>query len=272
MDTIQNGKEVLTEKLRAMQFAETAKPSDRMDADLVDVLTDMLLDLDGESPIGQAEHDAGIRSILDRISTPSTQANHKRTWRKLLIAAIIAALIFAAGLVYITLGSQGNPVLHNWTNYIIERVLPGASIETQNKITIYNDGKSEKYNTVDEYLNHEKLNILYPSVLPDGYELVGIQVFNDSISNEERIIFVTNKSKLLSISVELNKKLPDEILNNCSSVALINGHKCYLASDNNWYQAVFFFKGNLYMIDATSYDELETTINNMKGSNNEKNN
>ena len=265
MENTQTGKEGIIEKLRAMQFAETAKNADRMDAGLVDLLTDMLLDLDGESPIGQAEHDAGIRSILDRISTPSAQAKHKRTLRRLLIAAIIATLIFAAGLVYITLGSQGNPDQFKWAHYIIEHLLPGRSIDTDNGVTIYNDGKSKKYDSIESYLKQEKLKVLYPSVLPGGYVLTGIQVFKDIDPEITRITYITNDSRHISISVDLNHSLPNEIRINCNSTEVINGFHCYFASDEHWHQCVFSFENNLYTIDATSYDEVEEVILHMKG-------
>lgn len=264
MDTTQKGKEVLLEKLRAMQFAETAKPSDRMDVNLVDVLTDMLLDLDDISPCKQTVRDSGIKTILEVIGQQPANTRRKRLVCKILIASIIAALIFAAGLVYITLGSQGNSDQFRWAHYIVEHLLPGRSIDTENGITIYNDGISRKYSNIEAFLNDEGLNILYPTILPEKHSVTGIQLYNHPRTNKTRITFLSNKVNDFSISVNLNCTIPKEIQSN-RKPEYMSGYQCFITTEEKWCQCVFQFKGDLYTIDCQSLDSAILIISNMKG-------
>ena len=268
MENTQTGKEGLIERLRAMQFAETAKPADRMDAGLVDLLTDMLLDLDGESPIGHAEHDAGIRGILDRISAPPTKANHKRTLRRLLIAAIIAIMIMIAGIMALTLSSQDDPSLYKWAHYLIEHILPGKSIDTSDIITIYNHGKAREYGSVIECLYKERLNILFPSLLPANHSIIAIRVLDEGPSaSNTRILYVTDSPENMSITVTLGRDLSSDIQESAHQSENINGAECFFFIEEEWCQCQFTRSNNLYVIEANNYNDVKYIVVNMKGCN-----
>jgi hypothetical protein len=265
MENTQIGKEGLIEKLRAMQFAETAKPSDRMDADLVDVLTDMLLDLDDISPCKQTEQDTGIKSILKTIGQHPANMRRKRSLRRILIAAIIAALILAAGLVYLTLGSQGSPDQFKWAHYIVEHVLPGKSIATSSKITIYHNGVYKKYETIEECLNAEHYQVFYPNKLPANHYVTAIQVISDAATNITRIQYITDCPEAISIAVFMNSKVPSDAQNNADLVEKKEGIVYYYVTEEGWCQCNYSIANNLYKIDAPSYFDVQLIIANMKG-------
>lgn len=265
MESEQNGKEVLLHKLRAMQFAETSKPAERMDADLADVLTDLLLDLEGILPIRRAEIRAGLRAVLEKADPRFRQRNRKRSLRTILIAAILAALIAAAGLAYLTLGSQGNPDQFRWMHYIIEHILPGGSVDASPTVTIYLNGTAEKYDSVEAYLREAKYGVLYPTALPNGQSVTGVQVYPYANGDKTRISFLTENASETSVSVDLNSRIDDRI-RSVYKEEVIGAYTCFVFSDENGWQGIFAFDGNVYTIDTKSYDDLYQIITNMKGS------
>ncbi len=141
---------------------------------------------------------------------------------------------------------------------------PGGTINRGGVTLEYIDVK-EEYDTVEEALQSKNVEILYPSVFPEGITLNCIE-FSSTASAEEIINFTTNDTAI-NIYVERNADL--EAFDSYKEEFKIEDCTFYIFDDtvtSPAYYAVCFYGDYYYCITANSYEDIIMILSGLKKS------
>jgi hypothetical protein len=150
---------------------EEAKPEAERDADLIDECIREIAEL---KSVRSDYSDEEIDRITDNL-VKATEREKKRKRFIRLAAGIAAAFVIISGVT----ACANNPALINWLAKVV-RMPFGSSIDS-GKVTYTNQGITQKYKSITDFLESNKLNFYYPSILPDDSHLVSIDHYvNDN--------------------------------------------------------------------------------------------
>lgn len=196
--------------------------------------------------------------IVDEEKTQESKAKViKRkyiTLRKIgLVAAIITVLMSVTVLVAAAFGV-------NIFEYIskIVRQDEGSQIVVDD-FTFYHNGGSKQYSTIEEMIDEENLNIMYPTKWPSGIHQTSVRVSTETNKNGV-IQFFTNDSNV-GINIELGAMMFDS---RNSDIYEHNDTIFYIKKENNTFVSYCHYKNNTYYFTANCREDLILIINNMK--------
>lgn len=265
---------VLIGQLNAIIDREFLKPDEAIDMDLVDECLEAIARLDNlvvertqeeleeikKNIIEKAEgrplkilHPAAESFAASRSKTGFLRRKGGRIAAAVIVAALMASL-FTVG----TVAKQEGFDIKDWIKEILN-IEPGTSMELGG-VTVYYGPDYEWYESVDEFIEAGDLDILYPSVLPEGislekifvYEMEGQMVYSFQFNNE-----------LYSYEVFENSDYTST--NNYEKIQI--GDLCVYVSSfkDGRYQAVFQYDRYQYVVRATDYIDINIIITNLKG-------
>lgn len=265
---------VLIGQLNAIIDREFLKPDEAIDMDLVDECLEAIARLDNlvvertqdeveeikKNIIEKAEgrplkilHPAAESFAASRSKTGFLRRKGGR-----IAAAVIAAALMASLFTVGTAAKQEGFDIKDWIKEILN-IEPGTSMELGG-VTVYYGPDYEWYESVDEFIEAGDLDILYPSVLPEGislekifvYEMEGQMVYSFQFNNE-----------LYSYEVFENSDYTST--NNYEKIQI--GDLCVYVSSfkDGRYQAVFQYDRYQYVVRATDYIDINIIITNLKG-------
>ncbi len=131
------------------------------------------------------------------------------------------------------------------------------------ELTFIRNGESKTYNDIKDCLNKEKIDILYPTWLPEGICIETVEVINNR--KGDVVLFDFNEDSIV-MSVELYgsdlsvySDSPDYVTEN------YNGISCYtkISEENGYNYVVFSVNSFTYNISIKSKDLLSMIIKNM---------
>ena len=261
-------------KLELLCDLEVEKPVEEMDVSLVMACVELILELRGETVnFTPEEVEEKVRKIpfveeTTTLNTPPKSVKGRSTKVKsrkiLLIAAIISILIAIFAVSSIAFDWDIFDELKNRFGTVFN--VPVNQEIDANGITVVIRGEFVTYDTIEDALKSENINILYPSKLPENTSLIELNLYKKNQS--DKIMFVFNDEKFV-YSVVLNEEFPEYVYSDATEIILINNLKCYLIemSDLGVVQIYFKYSNNLYMLSYTDKQELIEIINNLKESN-----
>ena len=178
-----------------------------------------------------------------------------------LISAII--LIFSSFSIYaVSVGGYGNA----WeviSSSIVDFFNSGKEKDTINGITIIKADYSKEYDSIENLVKNEELNILYPADLPEGIEIKSIRSI--SYENEKyKIVFVFNK-KSISMEVKNQISFADDFIHNNANLKTNNIDIYIISLDEESIEAVFHYNELEYVIISTDKNLLIQLIEKLKG-------
>jgi len=146
--------------------------------------------------------------------------------------------------------------------------VPIEEKQEYNGITITNHGKNTNYKTVEEALEKENIDVLYPAVLPNDIKVTDIMLYTQNSKNKMAYSF--NDSDLYSYTT-FDTFLDKSTKNGATEIIEINGIVCYISDldDTNCIQIKFEYNGNTYMFSHTDKEVLVEIIENLEEINNE---
>lgn len=265
---------VLIGQLNAIIDREFLKPDEAIDMDLVDECLEAIARLDNlVVERTQEELEEIKKNIIEKAegrplkilhpAAESFAASRSKTGflrRKggRIAAAVIAAALMASLFTVGTVAKQEGFDIKDWIKEILN-IEPGTSMELGG-VTVYYGPDYEWYESVDEFIEAGDLDILYPSVLPEGislekifvYEMEGQMVYSFQFNNE-----------LYSYEVFENSDYTST--NNYEKIQI--GDLCVYVSSfkDGRYQAVFQYDRYQYVVRATDYIDINIIITNLKG-------
>lgn len=231
---------------------------DEGDMDLIHACASRLDELNGPA-MSDEEFLAAIKKAEEEYVSSNTNTLPVRTVKRRLaskkiwlVAAVIALL---AATVTVTASAFGVNVFEFFREVM---GLPAGEKVDKDTITLVNNGKFEEYGSIEELLLAEKIDILYPSVLPDGVRMeeVNISIGQNSgdyveyITNDPATIVTVDTSIALSEVTEYTEQYTSDY---CTY---------YIYGNENF--AVCYYNDCYYYIGSDSYENLILIINNMR--------
>lgn len=261
---------------RLLEVEMRKSPKD-MDLDLIDECSAQIDELVGEGPKhSPAAMQAKIKEIL---GTPTSKASHiSKKSRPVVVAdkknrhrarnffiILAAALVLLYSSLAIAAKVQG---YNNTWEFITQKFIEifnleaGESLEEGN-ITLVMDTERRVYSSIDEMLEKEDLNILYPSMLPDDVKITSVNKRYRNETEFSLIFFFSEET--LSVVVKNYYTLKIEFSAEFEKIQLEKFDFYITQLDNGHYQTIFQLDGYEYFITHSSREELIKLIDNMKG-------
>ena len=255
-----HGYQSLKDKLLAIILLETSKPFKEIDCNLVDECIDFLMEIEGRKRLSEKEIEQRIGKIpfKDNILKFNETARRKVTAKRIaIVAAIMAIIIAIIGVMSIASEDIFGDLLAKFGKPFVEQL--DTEAVKYGGVVMYNADETRDYDTIEELLKAEKIDMLYPSWLPEGVEIEFIRYV---IEIEEPEYSINFNNPVHSVKMYPRKKLHEEARTNfCTE---INGMKIYYFSKNDVTQGDFIYKNNQYTVTTDTLDNLFKIIENLK--------
>ena len=260
-------------KLELLRDLEAEKPVEEMDVSLVMACVELILELRGETVnFTPEEVEEKVRKIpfveeTTTLNTPPKSVKGRSTKVKsrkiLLIAAIISILIAIFAVTSIAFEWNVFDELKERFGTVFNT--PVNEEVNANGVTITMNGNSVVYNTLEEALKNEEIDVLYPIKLPANITLNRISFYEEN--TKEKVSFVFSDEKL-SYSVIFNEDISPEIKNGANEVLNVGEFECYISNKTNEkeIQIHFEYNSSVYKLIYNDKQELIEIINNLKES------
>lgn len=254
-------KQSLKDKLMAIILLETSKDYKKMDSDLVTECVDFLMELEGKEKLTKKEIEQRVHAIpfKGKMTAISSYTKKRlRAKRIAVIAAILAVIVALFGIIAVASGDFYEGFLRNMGNSIHEWLESGP--KEHGNITLYKSDVTETYSSIEELVKSERIEILYPSWLPENEKIISIWHFVDGESEEYLLqCDVSNHS----MEIKFNYELTETLKMNCTEKE-IAGYLVYYEKTPKGVQANFVYKNNRYALKSDTEDNLFRIIENLK--------
>lgn len=253
---------------------ELNKPEKDIDSEFVSECLAYLNELSGESfQKSEDELNAGLMQIYAKggdskestdLSTP--QNSHSRRRKILLKTAVIlaAALIVVFSSFTVIAKVAGYDSLDEWVSANLDKLFDLKPGEYEmDGITIKIGDEERRYKSLEELVEKEHLDIMYPTVLPDNMKVSEVRKIDYEGGNFEILILFNSYNSGISVhNYNLSEyALPDDI-----DTIQSNGNTYgYFQTPDGRFQANCVTAGYAYCITCDKYDDLVTIIQGMKG-------
>ncbi len=239
-------------------ISEEMKKSDsEIDWDLVDECEAYLAELYSDVAISEKKLTANIAKIKAKAcnvtSFPQTSRRPRMRW--LLAAGLAAVILFCCAVTAYAFVPQIQDV--------IQRVLctnPGTSINEDGVTYVY-AGETVNYQSIDDLIQSEKIDILYPHNLPNNLKIKSVVGVKNESCSEYFISFVDNAA---SISIKSGEIAVSDL--SPENTTYKNQNEIvsyYISSDNGMFSSVTVFNGYTYYITAYDESQLITILENL---------
>jgi len=241
---------VMIAELERIIRAEEAKPEAERDHALID---DCIKEIAEIKCVKAEFSEEEVAQITDKlIQTAEKTKKRKRFVR--LVAGIAAMFVIVTGVTACAV----NPALVNWFKMIV-RMPFGTSVE-QETLTYIHQGTSKEFESIEELLKNNTLDVYYPSILPNKTKLLGIEVF---IENNSQILSFMFTSTEFRYSVQMNSpslKWEQSVTHEVDA----NGLHFDIYSKLGDYIAYSEIEGNTYIIQSKTIDEIILIIGGLR--------
>lgn len=252
----------LKQKLLAIILLESSKPYKKMNSALITECVDFLMELEGKERLTKEEIERRVEEIPFAGKTAGSASNMKKkalAKKIILIAAVIAILISLFGIFTVSREDDEVGLINSIGNAILEMV-GGETVESGN-ITLIMPDEVRYYDSIEELLEEQKIDVLCPTWLPDDSEIAYVMY---SLADElETYRFSYNNNVGFGVSVDLNQSVPVDVKAGCQTKE-INGYLCYYFADAGFAQASFEYKNNLYTVNADTEENVFGIVENLK--------
>ncbi len=254
-------KQSLKDKLMAIILLEASKDYKEMDSDLVTECVDFLMELEGKQKLTKSEIEQRVNAIpfKGRVTAVGSYTKKKiRAKRLAIIAAILAIIIALFGLIAVGSGDTISEFYRKLTYSVMQKLQNNPT--TVDGVTFGKSDKTTMYSSIEELMVSEKIEILYPTWLPQDEKIIGVWCLTEN--GAERYIFQCIDSSQ-GIDIDLNKGLTESLKSNCIKKE-IAGFTVYYIETAQYIQANFVYKDNLYLVKSDTEDNLFKIIENLK--------
>ena len=131
-------------------------------------------------------------------------------------------------------------------------------------VSVYMRGERKDYNSLEDVLKKEGLNLLFPTKLPTDTILKKIMLSN--FESKEKLVFSFNDKKF-TYTILFNNTLPEDVFSDDNvEILKINEIECYVIDmqDLGQVQVYFVQNNNLYKLTYNNKQDLIEVIENLK--------
>ena len=249
---------------------ETDKPEDEMDFALIDECSAYLRELSDKAAEATKEQK---QRILQQIKAHHNQtAKHvakvlRPNWRKIGRIVAIAAAVATILVSTLTVLAKVNGYSSAW-EYVKENVqkiigLDAGDRVNEGEITLIKNDGVVAYKSIEELLEKENLDILYPAELPNGVHITKI---SQQIISEEKIVYSYRfTDQAISVAVSTVPRFSQKDLE-MYDIIESSTMTVYLVQKRDGYCQIVGYDGKYeYLICSNDYDVLINILNSMKG-------
>ncbi|MBQ4274131.1 MAG: hypothetical protein IJB94_04080 [Clostridia bacterium] len=263
-------KEQKIQMLCQMIDNETDKPEDEIDFALIGECSAYLRELSDKAAEATKEQK---QRILQQIKAHHNQTATKsakvlrpnwKTARKAVAIAIAAALLLTLTLSVIA-KVKGYSSAWEYVKENIQKIIgldAGDRVNDEGITLIKNDGVIT-YSSVEELWRNEKLDILYPSELPEGIQITNV---SQQIISEEHIVYCYQftEEELFVVASTKHSILQEDLLE-AASFTTANMIFYIKELSNGVYQVIGYDDKYEYIVSYEDYNKLVIILNGMKG-------
>lgn len=258
-----NEKLTLRDKLTAIILLETAKPYKEMDSDLVSECVEFLMDLEGTKRLTTAEIEQKINDIPFKGKITAIKKHTKKkviAKRLIIIAAVLAILLSIFCIVAVSSETPFERFINDMIDCIVFEMKPGEHKNIDNIELIKHD-KSLTFSSVEEFAEHENIEILFPSWLPEGNKITEIEYYSEDTIGEYYVLYC--EDYIYSINIEIDKTISEDLKANHPSKK-VGEHTVYIVNRNGHVQGHFEYNGCYYHVAAYTEEDVLKIIENFK--------
>lgn len=135
---------------------------------------------------------------------------------------------------------------------------PDGTTVNIDEFTFYNAKSTKKYNSIQEMVESENLDIMYPTRLPDGVDIESIRLTDNTNGNN----MVQISTNIVSVNIQIELRT-SELISYFDKI-YENNEVIYYIRTKEACSATCYYKNNYYYISANTYEDLILIINNMK--------
>ncbi len=249
-------KESMIKWLGEVIDAELDKPDDEIDMALIMECNAYLAELMPEVDVTDEQIERNIASIMNKsCNEKRTSTTPRRTPRKRRLIAIICAVALAIG------GTVSAYAFVPAFRDMVRNVLnlgAGASVD-DGGITFTYLGRMAIYESLDELIQAENLNIMYFHKLPDG---IKIKYVTCSGEGENFVCTITFADGMGSFYVEAHETDISK-LSTSSIIYEANGISYYITDDTELYVAVATHNSWTYNVSTHNMELLKELLENL---------
>lgn len=257
---------------------EVEKPDGEIDYDLIQECNEFLDELtandiaytpeDIEQRLQKQKEDmqaspATVRNSQSHVSVFTRMRRFKTAFRVALVSAVTLTVLLVS--VSIVAYAQGYRSAWSFISTNIQKIVgmnPGDRLETDG-ITIIKNTGTAKYATIEELLQKENIDILYPPVLPEDIALQ--KIILSAETNENFVVSFQFSSESVNMTVR-NYVSNDLSLWSDYTVFDAGVIQFYIEElPDSYYQAVGQYNGYEYSIVCNNYANLILILDNLKG-------
>ncbi len=273
MDKIMSDKERLIAHLEILRDAEESKPVNEKDNELIRACIVLLLDLQGKKlTLTEEEIEERVRNFpfvaenkgID--NQKNTEGKNKKVSKKkvLLVAACIAILVALFSIASIAFKWNIFEELKNRFGTVADT--PVYEQQDVNGVTVVMSGQHVNYLSVDEALEADKLNVLYPNCVSNDIKITEIARYQ--YNSKECLTYIFSRDDI-TCEVTLDADLDISKKELAGETAHINGKTCYffILDDESSVQIYFEYKNNVYMFNGCDKQLLIEMIENLEEAN-----
>ncbi len=257
---------------------ELQKPEDEMDSSLIAECSDFIEEIRQEQGEQQSiDYDQTLESIYAKIeglnagqpaNVPQVAKRLRFPRRKRMVIRLSVAMIAILVLMMsITVVAVHNGYSSAW-EYIAANIkeimdMSGGESENTGNITMIINNHGTHYSSIEELLEQEQLDIMYPSVLPENVKLQKVTQY-DSEENGIAWDFQTSDDKL-GFTVYNSYRTPLDAIGNVVEYQTEQLNFVIIQMNDQTYHAIAQQNGYEYIIRYDNYNELLRIIKGMKG-------
>lgn len=246
--------------------AELSKPESQRDLDLIQECCDYIKDL---MPQEARHSEEELKAKCDTLKAkaqvmPEKKKRLHKISRKAMAAIIAAALIVSIGIV--TAAATG--LIGKAASYVAEHVSELLEMEPGDKkeldgMTIIKNGHYTKYDTIEDLLTNEGLEIMYPTVLPEGVHIEKIWLIPEGDTAKYSVAFEMSSDDI-SCFVCNYYQTDTDVIEHKDYLSPNGLTFCWFETGVGTFQAVGQIKGYEYVIVTHDYSQMISIIDNLK--------
>lgn len=229
------------------------------DLELIDKCSDMLDELDPAPMSNEAFMNIIRRNEKERITVIEDGSSYKHVSKKRFVLkriAIVAAAVVILIASTVSVAAAFGVNIFEYINEIV-RQPKGTQIDIDG-FTFYSSGDVKKYSSIEQLIDDEDLDIMYPTKWPEGISIKDVSVMQTSGAG--KTVYILTSEENVGVRVDLSGiGVPNAQTENIQ----VNGLTYYIQRGN--FVSISCFNNNkIYYIKAKTLDDAILIAENMK--------
>ena len=258
-----NEKLTLRDKLTAIILLETSKPYKEMDSDLVSECVEFLMELEGKQKLTKAETEQRVNDIPFKGKVTAINKHFKkkiRAKRLAVIAAVLAILLAMFCIVAVSNETSFERFITNMIDHILFEMKPGEN-EMHGNIELIKFDESIVFSSAEEFAEHENIEILFPTWLPENNKITEISYYSEDTLGEFYVLYCGDAAYSIEVSIDKTVSEKTKAVNPSKKVG---EHTVYIIADDGFAQGIFDYNGSCYTVSAYTEEEVLKIIESFK--------